>query len=180
MQCFQVYKDSIQTWQRSPKNTCSFSSSKYFHCCFWQYGSTTISCWDTNLMPTFWLILHFPKKSSSTLPDKKEIPIFCKSIVGRLCNCKKIPQNPFRFTDSINARWEELFSATKSVHCTRCTLCIATPTDICVIDCAISSYISWSRQYIYEYIFSVYGSSSEFTSAHSTQSKGIDFCPSSY
>ena len=93
---------------------------------------------------------------------------------------QKIPQNPFRFTDSINARWEELFSATKSVHCTRCTLCIATPTDICVIDCAISSYISWSRQYIYEYIFSVYGSSSEFTSAHSTQSKSIDFCPSSY
>ena len=55
---------------------------------------------------------------------------------------QKIPQNPFRFTDSINARWEELFSATKSVHCIMCTLCTAMLTDICVVDCAVSSYIS--------------------------------------
>ena len=153
MQCFQVYKDSIQTWQRSPKNTCSFSSSKYFHCCFWQYGSTTISCWDTNLMPTFWLILHFPKKSSSTLPDKKEIPIFCKSIVGRLCNCKKIPQNPFRFTDSINALWEEL-SVQLSLCTAQCAHCSLQRQLIlaCVMDFAVSSYISCCRQYINEYI----------------------------
>ena len=79
-------------------------------------------------------------------------------------------------------------SPTPSMHCGKNFQC----NEVCAVHCALQRQLTfalWIVLYfhiflgvdnIYEFIFSGDVSSSAFTTAHSTQSKSIDFCPSSY
>ena len=187
MQCFWVYKDSIQTWQRPPKKhllifllqiipwllltiwehhyfmlrhksdanfsaDSSFSKEKFFYIAR-QKGNTNI------LQEHRWSFVQLQKNSAKSISLHR----LHQCTVGRT------------------------FSATKSVQCTMCTLCTAQCAPfaqqrqlIFALWIVLYLHIFLGVDNIYEYIFSGDVSSSAFTTAHSTQSKSIDFCPSSY